>query len=265
MPDGAGPNAGANYCGLSSFGVDARGELYLCQMSSIEGRILKLSREGPQRVALPARLSDTKLFANLAKLTPSPALIPYDVNSPLWSDGASKLRWFAVPTEKRIGFKPSGEWAFPEGSVFVKHFEMPRVAPDGKTKTNTRLETRVLVRDTTGFVYGASYRWRPDGSDADLVEVGQSADFVVAKGQKGKPDVTQSWFFPGRQDCLTCHNQVSGGVLGVNTRQLNRSFRYQENTKTENQLQALADLGLFDQPPQNPGTLPVLARADDLH
>ena len=47
VPDGPGPNSGANYCGLSAFGVDARGELYLCQMSSTAGRILKLSREGP--------------------------------------------------------------------------------------------------------------------------------------------------------------------------------------------------------------------------
>ncbi len=264
VPDGPGPNSGANYCGLSSFGVDARGELYLCQMSSTEGRILKLSREGPPPVALPKKLSETKLFANTAKLIPSPALIPYDVNSPLWSDGAVKTRWFAVPSNKRIGFAPAGEWTFPEGSVFVKNFELPKLGADGKTKTNTRLETRVLVRDAQGFVYGASYRWRPDGSDADLVEVGQSANIVVAAGLKGKPDATQSWFFPGRQDCLTCHTRVSGGVLGVNTRQLNRTFRYKETGVADNELHALAHIGIFDKPTGDVAALHHLAPADDL-
>lgn len=264
VPDGPGPNAGANYCGLSSFGIDARGELYLCQMSSTEGRILKLSREGPPRVALPAKLTDTKLFANTAKMVPAPALIPYDVNSPLWSDGAGKTRWFAVPGGKRVGFSPTGAWTFPEGSVFVKHFELPRLGPDGKTKTSTRLETRVLVRDSAGYVYGASYRWRPDGSDADLVETGQSRSVVVAAGQNGKPDVVQNWYFPGRQDCLTCHTRASGGVLGMNTRQLNRTFRYQETGVADNQLNVLAQIGLFDQPLGRVAALPQLAPADDL-
>ncbi len=265
VPDGAGPNAGANYCGLSSFGLDAQGELYLCRMSSTEGRIFKLSREGPQRVALPKKLSETKLFANTAKLTPNPALIPYEVNSPLWSDGASKRRWMGIPAGKRVGFQPAAAWAFPEGSVFVKHFEMPVTGADGKPASSTRLETRVLVRDNTGYVYGASYRWRRDNSDADLVEVGQNAPVVVRSGIKGKPDVTQNWYYPGRQDCLTCHTRVAGAVLGVNTRQLNRVVRNPETGGTQNQLQALAALGILDRVPKDVGALAQLARPDDLN
>jgi len=264
VPDGPGPNAGANYCGLSSFGVDAQGELYLCQMSSTEGRILKLSREGPPPVALPKKLSETKLFANTAKLIPSAALIPYDVNSPLWSDGASKSRWLAIPSGKRIGFTGVGEWSFPDGSVFVKHFDLAKVGADGKTVSSTRLETRVLVRDAAGYVYGASYRWRMDNSDADLVEVGQNASIVVAAGLKGKPDKTQNWFFPGRQDCLTCHTRASGGVLGVNTRQLNRTYRYKDSGVTDNQLHTLSTLGLFDHPPADAALLDRLVSYDDL-
>jgi uncharacterized repeat protein (TIGR03806 family) len=263
VPDGPGPNAGANYCGLSSFGQDAAGEVYLCRLSSTEGSILKLSREGPPPVALPKKLSETKLFTSLAKLQPVEALIPYDVNSPLWSDGATKSRWFAIPSGAQIRFSSTGEWGFPEGSVFVKHFELPKTEADGKPMPATRLETRVMVRDATGFVYGASYRWRPDGLDADLVETGQSASFLVAKGLKGKPDKQQTWYFPGRQDCLSCHTRVSGGVLGVNTRQLNRAYRYKATGVTDNQLHTLASISLLDQPAVA-SALPRLVAADDL-
>ena len=266
VPDGPGPNAGANYCGLSSFGVDLKGELYLCQMSSTAGSILKMSRQGPPPVALPKRLSETKLFSNLAKMIPAASLIPYDVNSPLWSDGTSKQRWFAVPSGTKVGFTGTGAWQFPDGSVLVKHCEFARLGPDGKTPASVRLETRVLVRDATGFVYGASYRWRPDNSDADLVETGQNATIVVMAGVKNQPDKTQNWFFPGRQDCLTCHTRASGGVLGVNTRQINKSFRYKDTGITDNQLRSLAHIGLFDHPPADAefALLDRLVAADDL-
>ena len=93
--------------------------------------------------------------------------MPYQVNVPLWSDGAHKQRWFAVPSDGTIGYTPTGEWTFPDGTVFVKHFELP-INDSDPTKTQ-RLETRVLVRDDNGYVYGGSYKWRADNSDADLV------------------------------------------------------------------------------------------------
>ena len=47
MPKGAGPNSGSDYTGLSSFGTDADGEIYFCQMSSIGGRIYTLAARRP--------------------------------------------------------------------------------------------------------------------------------------------------------------------------------------------------------------------------
>jgi len=242
MPKGNGPNSGADYTGLSSFGVDAAGEIYLCQMSSVGGRIYTLARGGPPPPAraFPKLLSQTGAFADLEKLEPATGLIPYNVNSPLWSDGAVKLRWMALPTNAVIGFAPNGEWTFPAGTVFVKNFELP--VDDTNPKILRRLETRLLVRDTSGAVYGASYKWRPDHSDADLVTAGTNEDIVIKTAGGTR---IQRWFYPGRQDCLTCHTPASGGVLGVKTRQLNGDFTY-PNHVTDNQLRAWNHIGLFD-------------------
>jgi uncharacterized repeat protein (TIGR03806 family) len=242
MPKGTGPNAGTDYTGLSSFGTDAAGEIYFCQMSSIGGRIFKLQRGGPPPPAkiLPKLLSQTGVFAGLASLQPAKFLISYSVNSPLWSDGAMKTRWFTLPTNSVIGFSANGEWAFPAGSVFVKNFDLP--VDDTDQKILRRLETRILVRDTNGTVYGASYKWRADNSDADLVSVGTNEDIEIKTATGTR---TQKWFYPGRQDCLTCHTTISGGVLGLNTRQLNGSFKY-PNGVTGNQLHMLGHLGIFD-------------------
>ena len=180
MPKGTGPNSGTDYTGLSSFGTDADGEIYFCQMSSIGGRIYKLQRGGPPPPAkiMPRLLSQTGVFADLANLSPADFLIPYTVNSPLWSDGAAKTRWFALPTNTVIGFAANGEWTFPAGTVFVKHFALP--VDDTNPQILRRLETRLLVRDTNGYVYGASYKWRADNSDADLVTNGFTEDITIA-------------------------------------------------------------------------------------
>ncbi|HEY5043758.1 MAG TPA: PQQ-dependent sugar dehydrogenase [Verrucomicrobiae bacterium] len=242
MPKGDGPNSGSDYTGLSSFGVDVDGELYFCQMSSIGGHIYMLQRGGPPPPMhpLPRLLSETGAFTDLKNLQPADFLIPYSVNSPLWSDGAVKTRWFTLPTNTVINFSATGEWKFPAGSVFVKNFDLP--ADDANPKILRRLETRVLVRDPNGYVYGASYKWRADNSDAELVTTGitEPIQIKTATGTR-----TQNWFYPGRQDCLTCHTTASGGVLGLKTRQLNGSFKY-PNGVIANQLLTLGHAGIFD-------------------
>src|SRR5262249_7644230 len=123
--------------------------------------------------SMPARLSLTGVFANTTNLIPVNSLIPYNVNTPLWSDAALKARWFAVPNsgapytpDEQIAFAPTGEWSFPAGTVFVKHFDLVTNEVAGYTR---RLETRLLVRDVVGAVYGVTYKWRADNSDADLL------------------------------------------------------------------------------------------------
>ncbi len=175
--------AGGGYNGLASFGVDHNGEIYLVQMGPY-GQIYKLVRPGQNIAPPPALLSQTGAFSDLQNMVPTAGLIPYEVNSPLWSDGAIKTRWMALPndgapysTNEQIAFAPTDEWSFPDGTVFVKHFEL--AINETNASVRKRLETRLLMRDTNGSVYGLTYKWRPDQSEADLLDGALTEEITV--------------------------------------------------------------------------------------
>ena len=67
----------------------------------------------------PALLSQTGAFSDVASMTTSPGLIPFDVSSPLWTDGVLKWRWIAVPPNTQIAFAESSPWHFPPGTVSI--------------------------------------------------------------------------------------------------------------------------------------------------
>ena len=245
VPKGNGYNSGNDYTGLSSFGVDAAGEIYMCVMGNLGSPLYTLSRSGPTNTLTPPPLfSQIGAFTNLTTLAPGPALVPYTVNSPLWSDGAVKSRWIALPTNTFISFYPTGEWTFPAGTVFFKNFSL--ATNENNPSQLRRLETRLLVCDTNGTVYGASYKWRPDNSDADIVAFSTNEDILITTATGVR---TQQWFYPGRSDCLRCHTPAAGGVLGPKTRQLNGTNQYPGGV-TDNQLRTLNHLGFFT-PTQN--------------
>lgn len=233
--------------GPRSCGLDANGEIYFLT----ETQIFKLSHHTNREPEPPALLSQTGAFTNLATLTPSTGFIPYDVNSPFWSDNAAKKRWMAVPNDgtpdtpqERITFSPNSEWQFPSGTVFVKHFELP--IDDTNPAITQRLETRFLVIDRDGGSYGVTYRWRADGSDADLLTTHTtraSQDYTIATAGGGTR--SQTWSFPSRLDCTSCHNSNSKHVLGAKTYQLNRDLMYPVTGRTDNQLRTLAHVGLL--------------------
>ena len=218
-----------------------------------------LSMPGRTNVEPPKLLSQTGAFKNTGQLSPVDALIPYGLIVAFWSDGAEKTRWVSVPDGQKIKFTATGEWAFPKGTVFVKHFDL--AIDETYPGKKRRLETRLLVCDEAGGVYGVTYKWRADNSDADLLATNltEAISIQTATGVR-----TQMWYYPSRQDCLTCHTANAGFVLGVKTRQLNSDFTFPSGA-TDNQLRSWNQLGLFDTnlPDGDSKNFPTLARADD--
>ena len=197
--------------------------------------------------ALPPLLSGTGAFGNTTNRTPANGLIPYVPNTPLWSDAAVKSRFMAVPNngglltpDEQVQFRPTNSWTFPAGTVFVKNFDL---VVNETNASMRRLETRLLVRDINGAVYGVTYKWRADNSDADLLSGSLTENILITNATGVR---TQAWYYPSPQDCLTCHTPVANYVLGLNTRQLNGSQTYPATGNTDNQLRTLNRLGLFN-------------------
>ena len=210
--------------------------------------------------AMPKLLSQTGAFYDMANLKSEDVLMPYELNVPFWSDGADKARWACIPPGELIHFSPTGEWSFPEGAIFVKHFEI--ATDETNPSVKRRLETRLLVCDAGGGVYGVTYKWRADNSDADLLETNLTEDITIKTATGVR---TQQWYYPSRADCLTCHTANAGFVLGVKTRQLNREMKYPDG-KTKNELEAWKNRGWLDADfsAADLKMFPSLARSDDV-
>jgi uncharacterized repeat protein (TIGR03806 family) len=204
----------------------------------------------PARYTDPApTLSATGCVDSKDPTRPAAGLIPYLVASPLWSDGASKQRFLALPDGQKIHVKDcsaeptrcqpasaggstddEGHFELPVGTVLMKNFLF-----GGKI-----FETRLFVRFSETRWVGYSYAWNADHSDATVVGIdGAHADVTNDQGAR------QGWAFPSRSDCSLCHNDVVGSSLGLETRQLNIDYRYPSGV-TSNQLATLDHIGLFD-------------------
>jgi hypothetical protein len=190
----------------------------------------------------PRTLTDTRCFADVPRRIPARGVVPYDVNAPLWSDGALKRRFIILPEGATIGFDEKEFWHFPVGTIVVKEFLLEREF--GNPATIFPMETRFLLkRCEPGFCRAAwegySYQWNDAGTEATLLDNATETVFKTwSFGQK-----THRHSYPGRDECRQCHVVVAGGVLGINTGQLNRPFDY--GSIVDNQLRAWGNAGMF--------------------
>jgi len=233
--------------GIASFGEDpaTRDLLFCVNSDNFVGRLVRTSTSIPA----PLTLSATGAFSDLATLTPQPGIFAYDVNQPFWSDHAKKRRWFSMPdADSKVGYSENENWAFPTGQVWIKHFDLE--IERGNPASLRPLETRFTVKTAEG-IYGLSYRWRPDGKDADLVGSAGIDEDLSLKDDEGI-SFTQTWSYPSRSECLICHTQRAGYALSFNVPQLNRS-----GSLGINQLSCLSDAGFFDGTPSPTRGLPA--------
>jgi uncharacterized repeat protein (TIGR03806 family) len=201
-------------------------------------RAVPLGSEG-----LPARLSETGCFDTTDVTRPLPALQPYTVNAPLWSDGAEKDRWLSLPDGGRIRVQPDGDLDLPPGSVLIKTFRLG----------TRRVETRFFVRHTGGDWSGYSYEWNETGNDAVLMSESGAERMIDGR----------TYRFPTRAECKQCHTDAAGGSLGLELGQLNAAA-LSGTGAGKNQLQLWADLDLFEGGlPAPPDKLPALPRPGD--
>lgn len=243
--------------GVSAFGTDPRnGDLLYCdvQESVIKRIIYNSSSSG---APIPTQLSGAGVFTNLATLAVAPGVVAYDLNVPFWSDNAVKTRWFSMPnTNLTMTFNAEGNWSYPTGTVWIKHFELE--VTNGMPASRRRMETRLLIANTNGG-YGVTYRWTTPPTNALLVAEGGLDEVVTNYAGNGTIAGTQVWRYPGRIECLVCHNSAAGFALGFNTAQLNRDFNY--SGTTTNQLEAFRLANYFNTPVSNQHLLRALAHA----
>jgi hypothetical protein len=186
-------------------------------------------------------LIDTGCFADATGREPVPGFIPFDVISPLWSDGAFKRRFFMLPEGETISYRDPGIWTFPAGTILMKEFAIE--ARRGDPGTIRPVETRFLIVRATGDWDRYSYQWNQDASQAVLraaTPATPTVDFAIE--DEGGTAATQTHFYPNRAQCLSCH-ETPGTVLGPQTVMLNRNFDY--GSTVDNQVRSMQQLGIF--------------------
>jgi len=224
---------------ISGFGVDHDGELLIVDYGS--GVYRFVSNEEGTSTNFPRLLSETGIFTSVTKHEVAPGIVPYQVNAPLWSDGAEKQRFIGLPGDAKIGFRDKASWNFPDGTVLVKTFSLPLTGRT--TETLSRIETRLMTRHR-GEWYGYSYQWNQEQTDAVLVEsAGKHVDFSVADEKDASATRKQSWYYPSRSDCMVCHSRAASYVLGLSVLQTNRNVAHGNGEVS--QLDFFQSLGLF--------------------
>jgi hypothetical protein len=191
-----------------------------------------------------ATLSATGCFAIAAgRATPHAGLLPFDIVSELWSDGARKRRWIALADGSMMTAPPNGAWTAPVGTMMLKEFAIETTPGDPRTRRVMETRFLVLTETSTGTPawQGFSFRWRTDGSDADLLpDVASTVDWQLDNGN------IHTHSYPSRQQCARCHHASNGPLLGVRTGQLARRFDY--DGVVGDQLDTLAHVGAIAPP-----------------
>jgi hypothetical protein len=141
----------------------------------------------------PNTIECTGLYTDVLKKTIASGVQPYAPAVPLWSDGAEKQRWIALPPGTKIDASDPNEWAFPVGTKIWKEFR----------RDGMRIETRLWQKVQANYWVRATYRWNADESEATS---SAGADFALPDGG--------TYHIPTGDECDQCHRGRNDHILG---------------------------------------------------
>lgn len=225
---------------ITHFCLDSHGEvLILDHQDGEKGNMYYLEenlspdlvagKSGIEAKTFPRKLSDSGLFASVKEHAMQPGVIPYSVNAPLWSDGAHKARWLAIPHDPErkdppIEMTSSRGWNMPDETVLVKSFALDLEA--GKPESRRWIETRFMHK-REGEWFGYSYEWNDEQTDGVLVDSeGKDRTFTIRDSRSPEGARQQTWRYPSRTECMVCHSRAAKFVLGLSSLQMNRDHDY---------------------------------------
>ena len=191
------------------------------------------------RPAIPEKLSEYGFFkGEMNQLIGNDRLIPYELNSSLFSDYAHKARFLLLPNGAKVNFQTKDVLDFPEGSILIKNFYYYNNEQQ-PNQGRRILETRLLIHGKDGWK-AYPYVWNEEQTDANLEITG--ASIPVQFRNKKNQLVEFTYEVPNINQCKGCH-EVDGKMspIGPSVRQLNKSI--QNGAKSQNQLQHLKELG----------------------
>jgi uncharacterized repeat protein (TIGR03806 family) len=200
-------------------------------------------QSGPAGVQVPDRpfdlLSEYGFFrGSLADLDPSDRVLPYDLNSPLFSDHAEKARFVWMPKGESAGYTSHGVLDVPSRTVLIKNFYYENDERDPSMGRNL-IETRLLINRGEDWE-AIGYIWNAEQTDAYREVIGdiQQVGWINRSGEAQEI----SYIVPNKNQCKSCHLSGKAQVpIGPKVANLNRALSYPDGEM--NQLEKWASLG----------------------
>lgn len=187
------------------------------------------------------KLSEYGFFSgDIAAQKPAAGVMPYSLNTPLFTDYAEKLRFVKLPDGQQANYNAKEVLDFPVGTNIIKTFYYPNDFRD-VSKGRKIIETRVLIHETSGWK-ALEYIWNEEQTDAFLEVAGDTKEVVYTAldGTVRK----QNYIVPNLNQCKGCHNSnETMSPIGPSARQLNGSYNGQENS--DNQLVVWQKAGIL--------------------
>jgi uncharacterized repeat protein (TIGR03806 family) len=198
----------------------------------IFGFLSSFLRKSSEKNVIYQKLSEYGFFeGNIADQIPRSGVMPYSLNTPLFSDNAVKLRFVKVPDGQAVEYNADNVFQFPIGTVIIKTFYFPNNFLD-TAKGRNLMETRLLIHEQSGWK-ALDYVWNDTQTDAFLEVAGNSkeVEYVDANGKNR----SHKYIIPNQNQCKGCHNNKEILTpIGPSARQLNGDFAYGHGP--ENQL-----------------------------